>query len=323
MKIVGRIALAVLAVIALAVPATASATTATKHHLSMYKVEVHVTLDESANGQYTVRCPNGDIAADGMWRIDHVDQFNPQTADPDELPWNVATGVSVLGSYPSASDSYTFRLRNNTSEQAQVKLWAVCLGAKTAPDTHQNALVTTPLTSKSYGPLPQSDFQTPAADQQCAPGSVFISPGYDITSGEAHNGASIPSNDLTGRTYGFYILANGTSIKTYGRCLQLTTGPANPGNHKHKIYANLKTAPVQEFNKGNGVWEHQIECGQDQKGLVGGWDVGDASMHWNSFSRWFLGMDPRVKTRAFKTYGDGGGAYYLVCVNDRTSRPLF
>jgi len=323
MRIHGRFALAALAVAALALPASAAAKTATKHHLDMYKVEVHVTLDESAVGNYTAHCPGGDIAADGMWRIDHVDQFNPQTADPDEAPWNIATGVSVLASYPSSNDAYTFRLRNNTSEEAQVKLWVVCVGKKTAPDTHQNALVTTPPTSESYGPLVQSDFQTPAGDQQCPVGSMFISPGFNITAGEAHNGASIPSADLRGRTYGFYILANGTSITTYGRCLKEKTGPSAPGNHTHKIYADLRTAPVDHFDKGNGVWEHQIECREDQKGLVGGWDVGDANMHWDNFSRWFLGMDPRVKSRAFKTYGDPGGAYYLMCVNDRTSRPLF
>jgi hypothetical protein len=34
-------------------------------------------------------------------------------------------------------------------------------------------------------------------------------------------------------------------------------------------------------------------------------------------------MDPRIKARAFKVYGGSGGNYYVVCVNDRTSRPFF
>jgi len=317
----GRAALLALGSLLLLIPASASAKTATKHHLVMDKAEQHITLDEFQSGTYTLSCPNGAIAADGMWRIDHVDQFNPQTADPDESPWDLSSGVTVLGSYPSGPSQYTFRFRNNTSGEAQLKVWVTCLGKTTAPDTHSHPFQVSGINTFTYGPLGQQDFVPSNNDIPCASDEIYISPGWNVTAGEATPFSSYPENNLYQWSYGFYVTSPNTSITVYGRCLKYKTGVAL--GHLHKIYADRRTGPVEQFNKGNGVWEHQISCDEHQKGLVGGWSLFNPGHHWDNFPWHYLGMDPRIKARDFRTYGVGAnGQWFLVCVNDRTSRPL-
>ena len=319
MRVKARLAAgAVIALALAALPASASAVTATKHHLDMYKAEQHVTLPEYDTSTYTLSCPNGDIAADGMWRVDEVGPYNPQLADDDELPWTIADGVSALAAYPSGNSTYTFVFSNNTSENAQLKLFVTCLGSKTSADPHQHPLVTTAFVTNNHTTVAGGQFDYPHANS-CDSGDVVISPGFRINSGSARIVGSYGSANLRDWTWKFRV-GEPTSIDVFARCLKGFTGHFGgaPKNHRHKIYAYLRTAPVEHFNKGNGVWEHQISCRDDQKGLVGGFDVSH-DPHW-----WWLGMDPRIKARAFKTFGTGaGGTYSLICVNDRTSRPFF
>jgi len=309
---------AVIALALAALPASASAVTATKHHLDMYKAEQHITLPEYDTNEYSLSCPNGDIAADGMWRIDEVGPYNAQLADDDELPWTIADGVSVLAAYPVDNSTYKFVFQNNTSETAQLKIWVTCLGSKTAADTHQHSLITTPIVGPNH--IAGTNLQAFPHANMCDANDIVISPGFQITAGAARIVGSYGSSNLRDWTWKFRVSTPGTSINVYARCLKNFTGyyGGAPKNHRHKIYAYYTTSPVQHFDKGNGVYEHQIECRQDQKGLVGGFDV-SGNPSW-----WWLGMDPRIKTRAFKTFGtSAGGSYSVICVNDRTSRPFF
>jgi hypothetical protein len=322
MRFQGRIALIAIGAMALVLPASASAETATKHHLEMYKVEQHITLPEYDTTHYSLSCPGDDIAADGMWRIDEVGPYNAQLADDDEQPWTIGTGVSVLASYPSSSDTYSFAFRNNTSSTAQLKIFVTCIGDKTAADTHSHQLEATPIKSKTSSFLHPGEYGD-VKPHNCSNGSFFISPGFKVNHGEAEIFASVPSHTLRSWTYGFYVSQPNTQVEVYGRCLKNFTKVVHgfPKNHRHKIYAYLKTN-AQHFDKGNGVWEHQIECGEHQKGLVGGFNIFQPGYKWDNHGMYWLGMDPRIKTRAYRTVGSGG-QYYLVCFNDRTSRPFF
>jgi hypothetical protein len=312
-----------------ALPASASAVTATKHHLDMYKVEQHITLPEYDDFSQDLSCPNGDIVADGMWRIDEVGPYNAQLADDDELPWHIGNGVSVLWAYPTGNSTYSFKFRNNTSSDAQVKIWVTCIGKTTAPDTYVHNLVPGSVSQWDYNGLGGGD-PSYADGASCGADDIFISPGFKVNQGSAYLNASYPGPGPDGArkvsqwNWKFHVTEANTNLSLYGRCLSGFTGYNGPKSHHHKIYAYFKTSPVQHFNKGNGVWEHQISCGDEQKGLVGGFDVSHGVYNDPNTWWWWLGMDPRIKTRAFKTYGAGaGGSYYLVCVNDRTSRPFY
>jgi hypothetical protein len=326
-----------------ALPASASAVTATKHHLDMYKAEKHLTLTEMDTQTVNLSCRPGDIAADGMWRVDSVGQFNPQLVDPDELTdwgpggWNLGTGVRVSQSQSIAIDTYQFTVSNRTSEDAQVKFWVTCIGSQTAADTHRHKLdVYTPAGHTFTNGTGDNEFYTSqwpgdGSAYGCNAGDLFIAPSWKVNHGDAESFASYPGTfgspgtDLSNWTFGFYVKGS-VDVTVGGRCLKKSTLVVNgyPKTHLHKLYWNLKTTedPSAPFYKGNSVWEHQISCAEDQKGLVGGYDVRNGGS-WSSHSQYWLGMDPRIKARAFKVYGGNGGNYYVVCVNDRTSRPFF
>jgi hypothetical protein len=313
---------ALLALVAAAAFAPAAgANVAAKHHLQMEKKEQHITLLASETQTYTLSCDPGDIAADGMWRLDDIPQFNAQLADEDELPWQIWQAVSVRQSESTSLGTYTFTFRNNTSEDAQLKIFITCLGGKTAPDTHQHAWQTytpigMPVGGVPYpfpGVVPGPVVMNPA-DYDCLPGDIFIAPSWKITQGEAEIADSYPSATLESWTFKFEALSTPGSVTVSGRCLKRES--ALTGTHYHKLYAKRIASPVAVFDRGNDIWEHQISCGDEQKGLVGGFKN-------YGFDHW-IGMDPRIKSRVYKTSGTTGlGTFYLVCFNDRTSRPLF
>src|SRR4051794_22791156 len=78
------------------------------HLLGNYKVEKHIDL-EGEEGTYTLSCNGTDIAVDGMWRIDNVDQDNdwvdPYT--PTGNPANdVLLSVQAVAAYPTSNSTY-------------------------------------------------------------------------------------------------------------------------------------------------------------------------------------------------------------------------
>ena len=92
----------------------------------MYKVEKHVDLSgefPDQNLHEHVYCNPGDIALDGMWRVDHVDQASPPDTYGDERD------VSVLASYGDDIDrtKWHFRMTNFADGDAQIKLFATCI----------------------------------------------------------------------------------------------------------------------------------------------------------------------------------------------------
>lgn len=333
MRFHGRIGLLALGALALVLPASASAKTATSHRLDLDKQQQRITLPGYSTQEYSLSCPNGDIAADGMWRIDEVGPFNPQLADPDELQafgpggWHLGQAVSVRAAYPSSASTYTFRFRNRVSGDARLKISVTCLGSQTAAASERHALVTRKLAGDTRDRQDYGDFPggfTDPSQYGCGPGEVFVSPGYEIREGEAYLFASLPGLPdgvglpLNRWTYGFHVDGQ-PDIRVFGRCLSLNTARAN--GHEHKLYAYLET-DAQPVSWGNDVWERRISCGDHQKGLVGGFTVFEPGGSFHDPKRWWLGMDPRIAARAYTTWGPDGGTSSLVCVNDRTSRPI-
>ena len=197
----------------------------------------------------------------------------------------------------------------------------------------------------------------------CPSGTMLVSPGYIVdptsikddtaTTTDASPGMmrlykSISSNSRDWEwRFENSALPTGwkVTVTTYWRCLRIKL-PTN-GFDKHKYVPKFKSsqAPYNSFSpfhpNPSAVSEARVNCGDAYKGIVGGFEISDAggvataasdgtglisppsnaSMFNNVF---YLGMDPRIKQRAFRFVNRGSNAAYnvqlaLLCVNYRTT----
>jgi len=305
--------------LALALPATASA--GGSHVLALYKVEKHIDLE--GDSTYEIKCNNGDYAVDGMFRIDQVDQDN-------DWPGNILTAVQVYAAYPDSSDKskYVFEMENVNGGDAQAKLWVTCLGKKTVGGSHQ---VSWNLSGRKDTSWTSSGNQLyggfASAGDECASDEIAVAPGYQFSSGTGHlvaSRTSLPGDSGTnvGRNWSMVFGLDGGSSawKTYFRCLQLRSNPG-PGGHKHRIIVQrMGGSPTPNVSiPVNYVKEVQTSCSDLAKGMVHGFDT----TPYYAKHLWFFGMDPRIKTRAYKFWNDDSSPIKvwtgLTCFKDKTN----
>jgi hypothetical protein len=157
--------------------------------------------------------------------------------------------------------------------------------------------------------------------------SIVVQPGFAITSGDAdltRFEGSPPSDKVWNWTFDNELGDAGTGDFTYSTtyaCLDLRSSVASSGpSHRHRIikqHAN-KFAPPNILT--NRVSEVQAMCGELYKGMLGGWNY-----HSHKDDLYFLGMDPRIKIRAFKFISRNGygpttsSIVSLLCFKDKTS----
>jgi hypothetical protein len=147
----------------LALPAAASAAKHS-HLLKIYRAEEHLTLG-GADETYEVKCKTGDIAIQGMWRVDNVDQDDDLSfvetythedtapAHPNTSEWLTAVDIvtsrnkSSTGFYSGGfgggagdgfHNTWEYRFHKNSAGDVQLKLNVVCLAQKTAENSHQH-----------------------------------------------------------------------------------------------------------------------------------------------------------------------------------------
>jgi hypothetical protein len=299
---VALVALGALAV----VPATASA--AHRHNLKLYKVERQVSM--STNDAFAdAACDPGDYALDGMWRVDSVDGA-PLTS----------VGVAEIRGDAADPATYRFHFTKSVPGQAQLKVFVTCMGGKTTDGKHDWTI--SPQRTASFGPAgPGVGYGwQPTA---CASGQIAVAPGFVFTSGSGHAvGSRAPlSNEFDPlRNWSFAFLLDGPSTWTTSlRCLSLTS--TVNGGHSHKIQVTTVNDPGTWDTIGPGeTTELRVNCGEHAKGMVGGIDTSGAYVAQD----WFLGMDPRIKQRAFKFFNSGATPMQvwagLTCFNDRTTK---
>jgi hypothetical protein len=301
-----RAAAALVALGALAaVPATASA--AHRHNLKLYKVERQISIS-SNDASATASCDSGDYALDGMWRVDNVDGAPP-------------TSVGVAESHGDAADpaTYHFRFTKSVPGQAQLKVFITCFGGKTTDGSHSWSISPQRTASFSAGPGIGYGWQ-PAA---CAPGEIAVAPGFAFTSGSGRVvGSRAPlSNEFDPlRNWSFAFVLDGPSSWTTSlRCLSLTSSVAHGHSHKIQVTTVNDPGPSQTVNPGETT-ELRVNCNDYSKGMVAGIDTTGPF----ALQDWFLGMDPRIKQRAFKFFNSGVTPMQvwvgLTCFNDRTTK---
>jgi len=342
-----RIAAALGALIA---PMAVVATTATpadagaskhKHEVTMYKVEKNVKLagvDSDTVGDsltQSLSCSPGDFILDGMWLISSVDQYQPTPPDPDDddplFPGGGSTSsdardVYVAASYPSTTGSWFFQFENHAQGDAQLKIYATCIKNKTEANKHVHSIVTTnfgnsgaQLTTQ-VGAFSKYMWENPSA--ACGAEQFFVAPGFKFNSGSGRLVSSKPIYSGLGWHWEF-ASATAPTVTLYGMCLDRKV--ASYAGHRHVI-AMKELPDLAGYNATIPVGDPtqaQFTCDQDYseyhgyKAMVGWFDMTD----WQH--NWFLGMEPRPKTRAYKFWNPGPGSNHVrlgaLCINSRTS----
>jgi hypothetical protein len=318
------------------------------HDLRLYKVEKQVTIDSDGETE-TVSCtsPN-DYALDGMWRIDHVDY------DEDVLFKDLIISTDVLQAENDAVDksTYNFAFTKNAIGRVQLKVFIACLENRTASDaSHTHGFTVSAQKTISAVGVPAGDHTFgddlvgpnphpfavdadagPAGNQACAKDQVVVSPGFTVsptgTDPEVPDqygrpiastlaGAPNPSGSANRNSWRWrFRIAQPVDIRVSVRCLTIKVGPASSGTSKHKLIVKRNKDVTKSFGP-NAVSEQSLICGDHYKAVVAGWHLNSPDYEW------FLGMDPRLKSRAYRVFNSDGVSHTVdlaaLCFNYRTT----
>lgn len=337
--------LAPLAVVAaLTAPATAANVGPRMHEVYMYKVEKHVDLSGEFPDNYlatTLSCNSGDWALDGMWRVDHVDQFNSSDVDPDDPDsgvYNDRRDVLVYASYGDDVDKgkWIFRLENIAQGNAQVKLFVTCIRQRTeanAGHRHHIDISQRYMDSSHSGVLPAGANQREFAGD-CGPGYFAVAPGFNfINDSYNHIYRSWPHNSGRSWSWGFKTTSANPALNLYLRCISKKVlplvGPGASQAHSHKLPMAFRpgfSGHSQLVSPHNTPVERRFDCDTGNgkyhayKAMVGAFHIHDP---WHT---WFFGMDPRPKQRSFQFFWDGTGSRQVYlgahCIRTRTGKQI-
>lgn len=334
--LVGAAVAALLAPLAIVLGLTTSASAAVgprPHEVYMYKVEKQVDLSGEWPDNYLhdhLYCNPGDIALDGMWRVDHVDQVNP---DADNF-YGDERDVVVYASYGDDIDrsKWHFRMENYADGNAQVKLFLTCIrGTVEQAFGHTHDVLITNRIDFSHGSMPAGP-QEWDHNNPCPVGYWAVAPGFNAPNDDyVKIFRSYPTSSFRGWHWAFLVDHAHTDINVYVRCLneKVRTYGSHPSWHSHKLQIDwVPNFGGHPFNLSvsHDKSEKQLSCDtynpkyHDYKAMVGGFYIDDPH------HVWFLGMDPRPKTRAYSFYWDGSGSSHgylgVLCIRARTSQQI-
>jgi hypothetical protein len=314
-----------------------------KHEVTMYKVEQQLDLSgefPDSDAHEHLYCDNGDIALDGMWRVEHVDQFDPSDEDPDDPEggfYHDERDVVVYASYPDSSDNreWHFRLENFSQGNAQVKLFITCIKGRTeATANHGHDINISPVyTDTSHHSL-GAGAQDLEFDGTCDPGYYAVAPGFNFVNNE-YNEPFRSWPIASGRSWhwAFKVTDPHPELNVYLRCLRKKVdsefGPGASKKHTHKVpmvYRPNLAGFATDVSPAHRSVERRFDCDQgagnysSYKAMVGAFWIDDPH------HVWFLGMDPRPKQRAYRFWYDGSSSntVYLgaLCIRARTDKQI-
>lgn len=270
-----------------------------RHLMPVEKVEQQVDLESGQVRDVTLSCPTaGEVMTDGSVRVDAVDQ-----------------GTGSLGSVETrrarstAPGRYEFTVANNAGGRAQAKVFGVCIPSVTQPEaghTHR-VLVSDPVTVTSTLPQGRTDVEVP-----CAPGTVAIAPGIDVSGGEARIVGSEPNGN--GRRFTIDATVDATTVELSVRCMSIRLDTTDGHTHDLELSEVHRTVTVPA----NSTVSESVICGDLEKGIVASYDIPAGML--------LAGHDPQPKSRVFKLVNTTGSPLEatidLMCMGDRTGGPV-
>ncbi len=316
-------------------------------------------------GEQSISCFGTDNALDGMWNVKHVDDFHDPSVEPDpdddpEFPststlggiYNDERDVFVEASYPDMTNraKWNFRFDNRAYGDAQVKIFATCLRDYTEKASgHKHK---TDVRGAFYTPGTTATFVSNrwAWDSNwtgftCLNKEYMVAPGFDLQStvDDHRLVASYPTN--AGRSWAWEFasfdptgalnpqhLPGGTGpivgpeqIHFYAKCINRQVLADSPTGHRHAVAMKHLWSGLQNIKVGDPR-ELQYSCDTDYweysayKAMVGAFYLHD--YWWNT---WYLGSEPRPKTRVWQFWNTGSSQAKVdlgvLCINSRTANP--
>ena len=313
--LIGTAIAALIAPLTLAVLATPAEAAVDRraHHLETYRLEKLIELEGGEGASPSLTCRAGDFAVDGMWRVDNVDDPNPQLG-----MFGDERDVLTLASYGDVDvRTWLFRFHNGADGRAQLKIFVVCLEGRTVTQWgHSHNLLIGP---RLNGLLPNvgvgsEDYSSP---DLCGPDQILVAPGFSINDGTARSYGHWTTPSFRGWRWAFVSHHATTDISLYARCLNTKTSTTL--GHRHNILQYMTHGSAGSFLNlpVSSRTERQLTCDNHYWGAVGAWWISDYDHVWH------LGSDPRPVTRAHFFWNDGGGGHgsYLTlrCLGKRTS----
>lgn len=275
--------------------------------------------------------------------------------------YNDERDVFVEASYPSTSDpaKWEFRFDNRAYGDAQVKLFLTCIRGYTEHakgHNHQVKVRTWPassfLTSANPAYPGRTTWDSSTAGWACTPDEFYVAPGFDLGAtvkdhrltgsyptnfgrSWAWDFASFDSDPLGGGT-GPINAGGGESVTFYGKCIDRQVAV---NGHRHAVVMKHLPAPdwqLEPIGFGDDGYqvnipfgdpeEVQYSCDTDYPAYSGykamvGWFY--MTNWWET--NWYLGMEPRPKTRVWQFWNVGANAAKarvgVFCINSRTANP--
>jgi hypothetical protein len=277
------------------------------HFPVMYKVEKQVDV-EGDDTVVSLSCDGNDIAIDGMWRIDEVNQDN------DFGPLDIRTAIWVRYSESDNADpsQWNFDFVNTTAGNGNIHIFLTCLGKKTTQTSgHTHDWNIGPKQTTSVGPAAAGTLLNANASGCNAGTQLAVAPGFNFTAGSGRPYLWRPTSTsppFNAWRQGFYVTSAGTALDATVRCLDIkSSGPSSGPGHTHSIVYKFKQASPTPTIPAGQTQEKQAICGELYKAMLGAYDFGDPGTSPGDFNGnepylWFFGMDPRPKTRAFSFY---------------------
>jgi hypothetical protein len=330
-----------------------------RHHLKMYKVEkvFDVEGDALVREMESISCDtNGpgaadnDIATDGMWKVVDVDQ--------DEFGSRPLTDVRVYAAYndPANSAKYNFEFENLNEERAQLKLYVTCLKRTVVQNNgHDHEWFTSLIINENQsgvnpgpgngrykavtGPVvgPNAQFPVANSGEVCDVGEIAISPGFHWHTGYGDIYQSIYRNASPGNwrdwIWGFWVRPGAFNVEVSHRCLRIKTLPGGAKLHAHNLVFDFEPSYLPPFTligpdpdgagPGQNIETRVRNCDAHEKGMVHSFDLDPQELGQHL---WFLGMDPRIKSRAYKVENKDvvarNAQFGLMCFEDRTNKNI-
>lgn len=310
------------------------------HEVYMYKVEKHVDLSGEYPDNYLhdhLYCNDGDIALDGMWRVSHVDQENPQLD-----VYGDARDVVVQASYSDQSNpsKWHYEIENYADGNAQLKLYLTCIRKQTeerAGHKHSVKLGSYHVVEKTHVPAGWHYWNDVA--NRCDDGYYAVAPGFhfrgDLDETWFHEDNRIvgswPLDSGKGWQWRFHVGKNEAQVDLSFRCLATEVVPYGAGKkHTHKLPMMWRPnsdsgGHYEHVDHGWNEYRYSCDDGhdgaffQDYKAMVGAFWI--HGYHYN----WFLGMEPRPKTRAYWFWhesGDDRVSLGTLCIKSRTGKQI-